>query len=482
MPDRYRLHRESLADVVGQTGIAVIPAANETVRNNDVTYPFRQDSDFAYLTGFPEPDAVAVLTPGHDDGDYHLFVRPHDRESEIWDGRRAGVEGAVDWFQADAAYPIDDLDSMLSRLMIGREALYYRMGNPRHDDRIVRMLAKARSIAARMGQTVPATIHDVSAVLSDQRLLKNAAELDSIRAAALLSAEGHREAMRFARPGLYEYQVQAAMEYVWREAGSIRNGYPSIVGSGPNATILHYVDNDRLIEDGDLILIDAAAEIDHYCADITRTFPANGVFSPTQRAVYDVVLAAERDGIDAGRPGASIDDIIDVTRRTVTEGLVDLGLIPTSVDQALEMHLYRMFFMHGVGHWLGLDVHDVGPYRSRGVGLPLRPGMVFTVEPGIYVAEDRPVVEFVLHPHDLDAWMDRRLIEGSTAREKERQESQDAPRLDHPIPEEFLGIGVRIEDDILITDDGHVNLSSHVPVEPGKIEALCAEPSWLARE
>lgn len=482
MSDRFRDHRDALAASIGNGGIAIVPAATEMVRNDDVHHAFRQDSNFHYLTGFHEPDAVCVLVPGHPDGDFHLFVPPRDREAEIWTGFRAGVEGARSRFGADAAYERSELEGMLPRLMQGRDTLFYRLGTPTLDGAVLSLLDTARSHHERFGNPVPLTIHDVSAVLAEQRLRKSESEIESMRAACSLSAEGHREAMRFARPGLHEYQVQAAMEYVWREAGSPRNGYWSIVASGDNAIVLHYVENDRLIEDGDLLLIDAGAEVDMYSADITRTFPANGTFTPAQRALYEVVLGAERAGIAAARPGATLRDVHDASTRVLAEGLADLGLVPRSTDDILEMHLYRPFFMHGTSHWLGLDVHDAGAYRAGGVHRRLEPGMVFTVEPGLYVARDRPEVEFTLLAHDLDAWTERRILAGTAAaREAEEAEKEAAEKITHTIPEEFLGIGIRIEDDILITTDGHENLTASVPTDPDKIEALCAEPSWLTR-
>lgn len=482
MSDRFADHRAALAATVGDTGIAIIPAASETVRNDDVHHVFRQDSDFHYLTGFGEPDALCVLVPGHPEGDFHLFVRPRDPEMEIWTGYRAGTEGARQRFAAHAAYEVSEFETELTRLMQGRDTLFYRLGNDAHDAAIRSMLDTARTHHGRFGTKVPLTVRDVGPVLADQRLSKSASEIDSLRAACSLSAEGHREAMRFARPGLYEYQVQAAMEYIWREAGSPRDGYPSIVASGPNAIVLHYVENDRQIEDGDLVLIDAAAEIDMYSSDITRTFPANGTFSGPQRAVYEVVLAAERAGIAASRPGATLRSVHDASTAVLAEGLSELGLIPRSADDILAMHLYRQFFMHGTSHWLGLDVHDAGAYRVAGAHRELEVGMAFTVEPGIYIAPDRPEVEFTLLEHDLDAWTERRILHGtSKAREAEEAEKEAAEKITHRIPSEFLGIGVRIEDDILITPDGHENLTASVPTDPDKIEALCAEPSWLHR-
>ena len=483
MTDRFREHRDNLARIVGSGGIAVVPASAESVRNDDVHHQFRQDSGFAYLTGFYEPDAVAVIVPGHPDGDYQLFVRPRDREMEIWNGYRAGVEGARDRFGADAAHPLSELDSVLPRLMLGRDTLFYRLGNPRHDERITSLLQIARSYRERYGRAAPVAVHDVGAVLAELRLIKNLPELDSLRAACVLSAEGHREAMRFTRPGLYEYQIQAAMEFIWREGGSPANGYPSIVASGPNAIVLHYTENDREVEEGDLILIDAACEIDSYSSDITRTFPANGVFTPAQRSVYEAVLDAHHQAIRGVQPGGTVRDSHDTARRVLTDHMVELGLLPTDADQAIEMHLYREFFMHGTSHWLGLDVHDAGAYRTAEGHRRLEPGMCFTVEPGIYIAADRPEVEFTLLAHDLDAWTERRVVEGTAAaRAAEAEAKAGAEKITHRIPEELLGIGVRIEDDILVTIDGHENLTSTVPSDPTKVEHLCAEESWLHRE
>ncbi|MEX0698580.1 MAG: M24B family metallopeptidase, partial [Acidimicrobiia bacterium] len=315
-------------------------------------------------------------------------------------------------------------------------------------------------------------------IFSDLRLRKRPEEIDSLRVACELSAEGHREAMRYTRPGLYEYQVQAAMEYVWREGGSRRNGYPSIVASGANACILHYVENDRVIDEGDLVLIDAACEVDYFSSDITRTYPASGSFSPAQRAVYEVVLAAQHTAIAACRPGSTMRDIHETSKRTLTEGLTELGLLPRAVEDSLSMHHYREFFMHGSGHWLGMDVHDAGSYRVEGKPRPLEAAMAFTVEPGLYI-DNREEFEVPLLEYDLDTWTERTLIDGAAAKKELEELKKEAPKVRHSIPAEFRGIGVRIEDDILITADGHDNLSMRVPRDIEAVESLCAEVSWL---
>lgn len=481
MSDRYRKHRDRLAEVVGPDGLALVPASIETIRNDDVHHEFRQDSNFVYLTGFEEPDAVAVIAPGHPDGEYILFVRPRDPEMEAWTGYRSGAEGARERYGADAAYDLDRLDEILPQLMLGRSELWYRIGNPGHDTRVSTLLDKARNYRDRYGKAAPEAIRDVSGVLGEMRLRKSPAEIESMRTACSLSADGHREAMRLARPGLHEYQLQAAMEYVWREGGSPRNGYPSIVASGPNACILHYVENGRRVEDGDLVLIDAAAEVDHYSSDITRTFPVNGRFSGPQRALYDVVLTAQQRVIEKVRPGVTWKDLQDTAVGILTEGLVDLKLLPRPVQESLAMHHYREYFFHGLGHWLGLDVHDRGSYRIEGGSRPLEAGMVFTVEPGLYLDVSKPKRSFALLDYDLEEWTEERILHGATARKRQEQALDEAEQVELELPEEFVGLGVRIEDDILVTEGGHDNLTAAVASDPEAVEALCAEESWLVR-
>ncbi len=480
MPDRFREHRDRLAADIGPDGIALIPAATETLRNGDVAHEFRQDSDFFYLTGFEEPDAVSVLVPGHPDGDFHLFVRPRDPEAETWTGYRAGRDGALARYGADAAYDIGDLDAVVPRLMIGREALFTRMGGS--EARVSALLDRARSFRDRFGRTTPSTVRDVGTLLAELRLRKDPSEIESLRAAAALTAEGHREAMRFTAPGLREDQVQAAMEYVWRAAGSPRTGYPSIVASGPNAVILHYTDNNRLVEEGDLVLVDAAAEVDLYTADVTRTFPASGTFTPPQRSVYEAVLAAHEDAIDGVRPGETFASVHRRTIDVLVDAMADLGLFPVEAELAAAAHLYRHFFMHSTSHWLGLDVHDSGAVRVDGRSRVLEPGMCLTVEPGMYIPPGRQAVEMVILEYDLEAWLERRILLGpAAARAKEEEEREGARRIVHALPPELVGLGVRIEDDLLVTLDGHENLSAHAPRRPDDIEAVCAESSWLTR-
>ena len=480
MSDRYAQHRHRLGEIVGPDGLAVIPAASEEIRNHDVMHPFRQDSAFWYLTGFHEPDAVAIISPGHDEGDYTLLVRPKDPAMEVWTGIRSGTDNAKEKFGADTAYEVGELDTVLERLMIGREVLWYTSGNEAFDTKVTNIINSARSHRERMGGVVPSTVRDVSVPLGEMMLIKGETEAESLRQACLRTAEGHREAMRYAKPGMHEYEVQAALEYRWRLKGSRRNGYSSIVGSGANACVLHYEENDTVIGESDLILIDAAAEIDGYSSDITRTFPASGSFTEPQRAIYEIVLAAEKTGVEMSVPGSSMRAIHDEATRILSEGMVDIGLLPGPVDHVLAMHHYRHFFMHGTGHWLGLDVHDRGSYRLEGLPRPIEPGMSFTVEPGIYVAPEKGEIELTMLIHDTDEWNERRIRLGrAAASAMEEEEKEAAHKITHVVPEEFLGIGVRIEDDILATTDGNENMTGGVPVEIDEIEALCAEESSL---
>jgi Xaa-Pro aminopeptidase len=472
--------RQRFADAVGD-GIAIVPAARELARNSDVHYEFRQDSDFFFLTGFDEPDAVAIFNPTHAKERYVLFVRPRDREMEIWNGRRAGVEGAVATYGADAAYPVTELDQKLREYLIDRPALFYRLGNPAFDARVTRLLGDLRAMQRR-GHGGPARIEDPGPVIHEMRLRRSPAELARHRRACELSRDGHIEAMRYARPGLHEYQVQAAMEFVFREGGSPRNGYPSIVASGPNACILHYTENARRMADGDLLLIDAAAEYGYHSSDITRTFPVNGRFTAPQRAIYEIVLRSQLAAIAAATPGAPYEAMHEAARRVLTEGLVALGVLPRGVEDSLAMHLYREFYMHGTGHWLGMDVHDVGDYRVDGRSRALEPGMVFTVEPGLYFDPDRESVTFHLREYsEQEMWERRDRLGMAAAKRLEEEEKAKAPTVTHRVPPEFRGIGVRIEDDLLVTPAGHEVLTAGTPKTIEDVERTCAEASRLPR-
>ena len=474
--ERRRRFTEAIGDA-----LAIVPAAPETARNSDVSHPFRQNSDFFFLTGFDEPDAVAVFNPAHAKERYVLFVRPRDREMEIWHGHRAGVEGAVASYGADAAYPVEQLDAKLREYAIDRAALVYRLGNPAFDARVIRLVAELRNARAR-GLGGPTRIEDPGPILHELRLRRSPAELARQRRACQISRDAHIEAMRYARPGMHEYQVQAALEFVFRSEGSPRDAYPSIVASGPNACILHYVENRRKMEDGDLLLIDAACEYGYHAADITRTFPVNGRFSGPQRAIYEIVLKAQLAAIAAAKPGAKYEVVHDAARRVLTEGLVELKLLPRSVADSLAMHHYREFYMHGTGHWLGMDVHDVGDYRITRQSRSLEPGMVFTVEPGLYIDPERESATFHLREYSEDEQLERRLRLGVTvAKRLEDEEKAKAGKIEHPIPKEFRGIGVRIEDDLVVTATGVENLTAGTPKTIDEVERACAEAPRLPR-
>ena len=481
-PDYHNLHAERRERFSGliEDGIALVPAAAQVTRNNDVEYPFRQDSAFYYLTGFDEPDAIMLIDPAAADEQYVLFVRPRDREREIWDGRRAGTEGAKERFGADGSYPVSEFEGILRRRLVGRPVVYLPFGNLGFHRRVLRTVRAVGGLADRYGRVVPTEVRDASPLLAELRLHKTPEEVARLRAACAITAEGHAEAMRFTRPGHYEYQVEAALEYIFRARGARRDGYPAIVASGENACVLHYTDNDRRIGKGDLVLIDAGAEYGYFSADITRTFPATGTFTGPQRSLYEVVLRAQHAALALADTGSTMKDLHRTAVEAIAQGLVDLGLLPGSVEDVVRMHHYREYFMHGTGHWLGMDVHDAGAYGIEGEPRPLAPGMAFTVEPGIYVDPEREKIELPMLEYDLDEWTERRMLLGSSkAKEVENREREAAPTVTHRVPEAFRGIGIRIEDDILITDSGHDNLTAGVPTDREEIEALCAEASLL---
>jgi Xaa-Pro aminopeptidase len=408
--------------------VAVIPAAHERLRSNDTEFEFRQNSDFYYLTGFNEPDAVLVIAPHFERERVVLFLRPRDRTQEIWNGRRLGVQAAPEYLGVDAAYAIDELDERLAEYLYGARRLAYVLGEDEaFDRRIYAALEKARVRTRRAGR-VPEEIFDPGTLLHEYRLRKEPLELEKMRTAAELTANGHLAGMRATRPGAYEYEIEAAIEHEYLRGGGTF-AYPSIVASGENATILHYNTNREQLRAGGLILVDSGAEFDLYTCDVTRTWPIDGRFSPEQRAIYDIVLAAQEAGIEAVRPGAGCKDFHNACVRTITEGLIDLGLLSGSLDENIEKEHYRDYYMHGSGHWLGLDVHDVGRYRDdTDAYRRFEPGMVTTVEPGIYVHRDL----------ECD--------------------------------ERFKGIGVRIEDDILVTADGNENLTMAIPKRTAEVE------------
>ncbi|MHA7815906.1 MAG: Xaa-Pro aminopeptidase [Pseudohaliea sp.] len=429
----FARRRRNLMALMEPNSIAIVPSARQQYRNRDTEYPFRQDSDFLYLTGFQEPDAVLVLVPGRRHGQVVLFCRDRDPGRELWDGYRAGPEVAVERYGADDAFPVGDIDDILPGLIEGRERVYYSMGRNRGFD--ARLMGWVNSIREReaSGAVPPGEFTDLDHMLHELRLVKSAGELRVMRRAAQVTADAHCTAMRACRPGLYEYQLEAELAYAYARGGARFPAYPAIVGGGANGCILHYVENSERLRDGDLVLIDAGCEYHGYAADVTRTFPVNGRFSAAQRALYEVVQAAHAAGIAASRAGNHWNQPHDATVRVITEGLVDLGLLRGRVPKLIKDGAYRDFYMHRAGHWLGLDVHDVGDYRVGGEWRLLEPGMVMTMEPGIYVAPDNSRVA-----------------------------------------KKWRGIGIRIEDDVAIGDDGPEVLTAGAPVAPDDIEALMA--------
>ncbi|BBL72640.1 Xaa-Pro aminopeptidase [Methylogaea oryzae] len=417
--------------MVGKGGIALIPSAPELKRNRDVDYPFRQDSDFYYLTGFNEPEALAVLIPGREQGEYLLFCREFDPQKALWTGRHAGLDGARDDFGADDAFPMEDLDEILPGLLENRERVYYPMdrGGDLHG-RLLDWVHQLRD-KARSGVTAPSEFVSVEHLLHDMRLFKSPAELAVMRKAAQVSAAAHVRAMKACRPGLFEYQIEAELLHEFTLNGMRSPAYPSIVAGGVNACVLHYTDNDAKLQDGDLLLIDAGAEHANYAADITRTFPVNGRFSEPQRALYELVLEAQEAAIAQIKPGAHWNEPHDAAVRTLTRGLVKLGLLKGKVDKLIKDETYKQFYMHRTGHWLGMDVHDVGDYKVGGEWRMLEPGMVLTVEPGLYVAPDCKKVD--------KCWR---------------------------------GIGIRIEDDVLVTKAGCEILTGGAPKTVAEIERV----------
>ena len=432
-PQEFARRRRDLMAMMGKNSIAILTAAPERVRSRDTHFPYRQDSDFHYLSGFPEPEAVLVLLPKRREGEFILFCRERDRAREIWDGYRAGPEGARELYSADDAFPIADIDDILPGLLEGRDRVYYALGRNRaFDGRLLDWLDGIRA-RARAGAVPPEEFVDLDHLLHEMRLFKSAKELGVMRKAGAISARAHCRAMRAARPGLYEYQLQAEIEHAFASEGARHPAYGSIVGGGANACVLHYVENSAPLQDGDLVLIDAGCEYQHYAADITRTFPVNGKFSAPQQALYEVVLAAQLAAIAAVRAGNHWDEPHKATVRVITEGLVELSLLKGKVEDLIASNAYAQFYMHRAGHWLGMDVHDVGDYKVDNEWRLLEPGMVMTVEPGIYVAPDN-----------------------------------------RKVAKKWRGIGIRIEDDVAITRKGPEVLTAGVPKTVADIEHLMA--------
>ena len=431
--DEFARRRQAFVERMGDA-VAVFPSAPEVTRSNDTGYAYRQNSDFYYLTGFTEPESVLVLAPKHPDVKSALFVRVRDKDKETWNGRRAGVDGAKQLTGVDAVYPIAELDEHLGGLLDSSDRLCYAFGVDEQLD--ARMLARLRAYR-RMRQRSgvgPASVVDPASILHELRLFKSAADIAAMRRAVGVSGEGHIAAMRHARPGMHEYEVEAIVEYVFAREGAQSPAYPTIVTSGRNLAIIHYDTNRDPIPNDSLVLVDAGAEVDYCCGDITRTWPISGTFSPEQREVYEIVLAANQRAIELCRAGNTYNSLVnDAAARVLVEGLIGLRLLSGSADEHLEKGSHKRFTIHRIGHWLGLDTHDVGSYRSGAQWRPLAPGMIVTIEPGLYIADDPDV------------------------------------------PERLRGISVRVEDDVLVTAGDPDVLSAAVPKHPRAIEQLMAE-------
>jgi Xaa-Pro aminopeptidase len=424
----YTGRRARLSQLM-QRGVAVVPTAPEQARNRDSQFPYRYDSYFYYLTGFPEPEAVLVLIAG-DNGRSILFCRDKDVERETWDGFRYGPEQAREEFHFDESHSISELDVLLPKLLADQPVLYCHLGgDERWDTRVMRWLNSVRA-QARTGIATPAAIHDVRALLDEMRLIKDTHELATMRRAAQISTDAHRRAMRAVKPGRAEYEIEAELLHEFRRRGAQAPAYTPIVAGGANACVLHYVRNDAVLNAGDLLLVDAGCELDGYAADITRTYPVSGRFTSAQRDVYQMVLAAQAAAIAAVRPGSAWNVPHDAALRVLAQGLIDLSLCTGSVDKVIEGGDYKRFYMHRTGHWLGLDVHDAGDYKRDGQWRELKPGMVLTAEPGCYIREGDGV------------------------------------------PRQFANIGIRIEDDVLVTASGHEVLTHSAPKTVEDIEAL----------
>ncbi len=428
----FAKRRQRLIEIMGPDSIAVLPNAKVSNRNRDVDYVYRSDSNFHYLSGFDEPESVIVIVPGRPHGEYLLFCRERDLSKEIWDGYRAGQEGAIEKYGADDSYPISDLNDILPGLLENKKKVYYTMGNmPSFDHKMVEWLNHLRN-ASRQGKHSPNEIVELDHCLNELRLYKSSSEIKAMRYAAEVSAQAHIRAMEFAAVGKWEYQVEAEIIHEFMKNGCRSPAYPSIVGGGENGCILHYIENDHKLKNNDLLLIDAGAEYKCYAADITRTFPINGKFTSAQKTLYNIVLDAQKAAIAEVKPGNHWNQPHEAAVRVLTEGLLRIGLLEGDLDTLIEQEQYRDFYMHRTGHWLGMDVHDVGDYKVGGEWRLLEPGMVLTVEPGLYIRD----------PEHVD--------------------------------KKWHFIGIRIEDDVLVTKTGHEVLSHTAPKEVDDIEALMA--------
>ncbi|AHJ28401.1 aminopeptidase P N-terminal domain-containing protein [Nodularia spumigena CS-584] len=435
MQAEYQQRREKLMAKIGN-GTAIFRSAPMAVMHNDVEYTYRQDSDFFYLTGFNEPQAVAVLTPHHPEHRFVLFVQPKNREKEVWTGYLCGVDAAKEMYGADAAYPIAELDEKLPQYLEKADRIYYHLGRDRtFNDKILTHYQSLLRTYPKRG-IGPTGIEDTGTILSSMRLVKSQPELQLMRQAADIAVEAHNRAREFTAPGRYEYEIQAEIEHTFKLRGGMGPAYPSIVASGVNACVLHYIENHRQMQDQELLLIDAGCAYGYYNSDITRTFPVGGKFTPEQKTLYEIVLEAQKQAIAQVKPGNTFNAVHDAAVRVITEGLVEIGILKGEIDKLIEEEKYKPYYMHRTSHWLGLDVHDVGVYQ-HGEDKPqiLQAGQVLTVEPGIYIVPDTKLAE-------------------------------DQPETDP----RWVGIGIRIEDDVLVTPTGHEVLTAGVPKEVAEVE------------
>ncbi|WP_411725249.1 Xaa-Pro aminopeptidase [Methyloglobulus sp.] len=427
----FKKRRKQLMQRIGKGNIALLGSSSTKIRNRDVHYPFRQDSDFYYLTGFCEPDALAVFIPGREQGEYILFCREFDETKALWEGAHAGLEGATGHYQADDAFPIDDMDEILSGMLENKNKVFYPMGrDPDLDHRLLDWINHIRG-QSRTGVIAPGELVSLEHILHEMRLFKSPEEIKLMRRASEVSAKGHVKVMQTCKAGMYEYQIEAELVHHFMQEGLRAVAYPSIVAGGKNACVLHYTENAAKLKNGDLLLIDAGAECDHYAADITRTFPVSGRFSEPQKQLYQLVLDAQTAAIEQIKPGTPWHNAHDVSVEVLTKGLVALGLLEGKVKTLIKKEKFKQFYMHRTGHWLGMDVHDVGDYKVDQKWRLLEPGMVLTVEPGLYIPADCKTVD-----------------------------------------EKWRGIGIRIEDDLLVTGQGHEVLTRGVPKTIPEIEAL----------
>ncbi|MEQ1557977.1 MAG: Xaa-Pro aminopeptidase [Methyloglobulus sp.] len=427
----FKKRRKQLMQRIGKGNIALLGSSAPKIRNRDVHYPFRQDSDFYYLTGFSEPDALAVFIPDREQGEYILFCREFDETKALWEGAHAGLEGAIGHYQADDAFPIDDIDDILPGMLENKHKVFYPMGrDPDFDHHLLDWINHIRG-QSRSGIIAPGELVSLEHIVHEMRLFKSAEEIKLMRRAAEVSAQAHLKVMQACKAGMYEYQVEADLVHHFMQEGLRNVAYPSIVAGGKNACVLHYTENSDKLKQGDLLLIDAGAECDHYAADITRTFPVSGRFSEPQKHLYQLVLDAQSAAIEEVKPGAPWHMAHDASVEVLTRGLVALGLLQGKVKALIKKEKYKQFYMHRIGHWLGMDVHDVGDYKVDQKWRLLEPGMVLTVEPGLYIPVDCKSVD-----------------------------------------EKWRGIGIRIEDDLLVTEQGYEILSRNAPKTIAEIEAL----------